>query len=36
LQIQKFMRDASVLTINGKTVATWKADSRGIRSFRTP
>jgi predicted phage-related endonuclease len=36
LEIQKFMRDASVLTINGKTVATWKADSRGIRSFRTP
>jgi putative phage-type endonuclease len=36
LEVQKFMRDASVLTINGKTVATWKADSRGIRSFRTP
>jgi predicted phage-related endonuclease len=36
LEIQKFMRDASALTINGKTVATWKADSRGIRSFRTP
>jgi predicted phage-related endonuclease len=35
-EIKKFMRDASVLTVRGKTVATWKADSRGIRSFRTP
>lgn len=34
LVIKQFMRDASVLTINGKQVATWKADSRGIRIFR--
>ena len=32
--IKLYMRDASVLTINGKQVATWKADSRGIRIFR--
>lgn len=34
LEIKKFMRDASVLTIGGKVVATWKADVRGIRQFR--
>lgn len=33
--IKLFMRDASVLLINGKQVATWKADQRGIRTFRT-
>jgi predicted phage-related endonuclease len=35
LEIKKFMRDASVLTIGGRVVATWKADVRGIRTFRT-
>lgn len=34
LVIKQFMRDASVLMINGKQVATWKADARGIRTFR--
>lgn len=34
LVIKQFMRDASVLTINGKQAATWKADARGIRTFR--
>lgn len=33
--IKLFMRDASVITINGKQAATWKADVRGIRNFRT-
>lgn len=34
LVIKKFMRDASVLTINGQQVASWRSDSRGIRTFR--
>lgn len=33
--IKLYMRDASVLTINGKQVATWKADARSVRTFRT-
>jgi putative phage-type endonuclease len=35
LTIKKFMCDASVLTVRGKTVATWRSDSRGIRKFIT-
>lgn len=35
LAIKQYMRDASELTINGRTVATWRSDTRGIRSFRT-
>jgi predicted phage-related endonuclease len=34
LVIKQFMRDASVLTLHGRPVASWKADVRGIRSFR--
>lgn len=33
-KIKLFMRDASVLTIRGKPVATWKANVNGIRTFR--
>lgn len=33
-QIKAFMRDATTLTVAAKPVATWKADSRGIRIFR--
>jgi putative phage-type endonuclease len=32
--IKDFMRDASEITRHGKTVAVWKADSRGVRRFR--
>lgn len=32
--IKNHMRDASALTVRGKLVATWKADKRGIRTFR--
>lgn len=34
LTIKTFMRDASTLTVRGQVVATWKADKRGIRTFR--
>lgn len=33
LIVKKFMADASVLTKYGKPIATWKADTRGIRKF---
>lgn len=33
-RIKAFMRDATTLTVAAKPVATWKADSRGIRIFR--
>lgn len=33
-KIKLFMRDASVLTIRGKPVATWKANVNGVRTFR--
>lgn len=32
--IKGFMRDATILTVNGQTALTWKADTRGIRIFR--
>ena len=32
--IKGFMRDATVLTVNGQPALTWKADTRGIRIFR--
>jgi putative phage-type endonuclease len=34
LQIKKYMRDAATLVCGGISVATWKADTRGIRIFR--
>jgi putative phage-type endonuclease len=34
LQIKKYMRDATTLTCGGMSVASWKADTRGIRIFR--
>lgn len=34
LQIQKFMRDATTLTVGGIAVATWKNRVDGIRVFR--
>lgn len=34
LEIKSYMRDASTLTIRGLAVATWKASSAGIRTFR--
>lgn len=33
--IKDAMRDATLLTVRGKTVATWKQDKRGVRIFRT-
>ncbi len=33
LTIKKHMRDAATLTRNGIVIATWKANSRGIRVF---
>lgn len=32
--IKDFMRDATILTVNGQSALTWKADTRGIRIFR--
>lgn len=32
--IKGFMRDATILTVNGQPALTWKADTRGIRIFR--
>ena len=32
--IKGFMRDATILTVNGQASLTWKADTRGIRIFR--
>jgi putative phage-type endonuclease len=34
LDVKQYMRDATTLTVAGQAVATWKADSRGVRSFR--
>jgi len=34
LQIKMFMRDAENLTVGGMTVATWKARTDGVRTFR--
>ena len=33
--IKNAMRDATMLTVRGKTVATWKTNKSGIRIFRT-
>lgn len=34
LAMKMHMRDATTLTHQGKTIARWKADSRGVRAFR--